>query len=209
MDENQKIEDEALAEYTGARRTVGSHPAATTPSAPAGAFGQFNDLLQVMVGMETWKEKLLANERARENTVRARLEAEFMSRAADGVTEQMDPGVKMALEVLVEAFKGSMNAKPVIPQAQTIPPVNPSDFVPTPTAPPTEEPMITQAQADQIADKIFDKFPDDVRAAQSGSISKEAAIAKIVLGGATPAAAALIYQSIMDTDFDSQPAVKP
>ena len=68
---------------------------------------------------------------------------------------------------------------------------------------------VSEGHPDKVADQIFDRFPDDVKAAQAGTITKEAAIAKIRFGGATQEQAEMIYQSIMDTDFEAPEEAKP
>lgn len=196
----QEIDQEIAA----ARRTVSisTVPPSPPPAAPTSSpLGQFAEMMQAMVAMEQYKESLLRNERERERSVEIRLRERIEKEFAAQATDDMDPGVKTALELLVDAFKSSIhtpNPPGVVP-----PPI----ATPEPAQPaqaPKEEPMreFTQQDADAIADKIFEKFPGDVRAAQNGIISKEEAIAKIVAGGLSHDRAEMVYNSLMETDYE-------
>lgn len=172
--------------------------------------GQFGELMQTMMAIEQWKMQLLQNERAREHVMEERIRAELTERMTEGVVEEMDPGVKMALDVLVEAFKSSMT-KPSTPGPIPVPfagPQEPKDFIPAQPeiaqpAPNDEAPM--PFDPDLIADKIYERFPQQVLDAQAGRITRHDAIAKIRAGGSSEEQAAEIYESIMNTDYSGTP----
>lgn len=194
MDENEV--DREIAE---ARRVYGAPPAPPAPMPPQHGLGQFNDLMQAMIGIETWKGQMLYNERKRENEIELRIRTQIEREMTSGVTQELDPGVKIALDFLVDVFKKQMHAEP----PKMVPPIVPETTTTTPSVPVEAPVVFTQDDADKVADQIFLRFPDDVRAAQAGKISKEDSIAKIKMGGATEEQAAMIYQSILDTDFDA------
>lgn len=177
--------------------------------------GAFNELLGAMTAMENYKAVLMANEHRREAAIEARIRAELESRAVSAVGEEMDPTTKMAVEFLIDIFKRSVAATPAAPQL--IPPVPGApgidvkpDYVKAPEPPKVEEMSKTfsQQEADATAMLIYKRFPADVLAAQAGQIPRDAAIARIKMGGATQEQAEKIYQSIIEIDWSEQEVTK-
>jgi len=178
-------------------------------------FSQFGELMTAMVEMEKWKMTMLQNEmlkqQSMESRIRSQIEREFESR----VTDDMDPTTKIALDFIVDLAKKSMLQSPITTTGQQKPDVaehsqpKTADNVSQPQA--LETPAssfqedksmeFTQETADMYADKIYEKFPAECIAAQEGKITKEDAVAKIMQSGCTESQAAMIYQSIMDTDY--------
>jgi hypothetical protein len=190
------------------------------PPRQTGPLGGLNELMQAMIGIETWKMQILQNDRSREAQIESRLRKQIEEQMTAQIAgpEQMDPGVKMALDILVEAFKSSMtkpNAGPTRALAsETVPSMpEPTIVQPVPTTEatiPEGEPVtITQEEAEKIADEIGVRYPVDVKMCQEGRMSEEVAIAKICWGGASRANAKKIYDTIMRTDYEATESDTP
>lgn len=190
-------------------------PATPTPAPQASpGMGQFNDLMQTMIGIETWKAQILANDRAREAQIEARirsqLEKQMEMQLAYSVDGGQDPIMQEAAHELILAFREGRasnrnRSPPAQKPAQPAPTSNqPKIVAPAPSNAPnaqeSEKMTISQDMADYIADKIEDRMPEKCKAARRGEISKEDAIKMIVDGGAKPDDAMLIYESIMAVD---------
>jgi len=142
-------------------------------------------LMQAMMGIEVWKGQMMANERARESQIEARIRSQLESQYAM-MGEAGDPIMQEAAHELIQAFKEGRsqhrnrgNSSP--PAAKTTP--NTATAAIAPPAPSNEVDnvkMYSQEEIDKIADKVEDYFPKECRECRSGALTKEQACALII-----------------------------
>lgn len=175
-------------------------PAPLYGAAPAP--GSAAEFFQTMQMYEGWKDQIWQNEQRKrtaiEEAIRARLEKEFEStgEAAPGLMD--DPIIREAAGLILESWKSGRNTSPPAQEVQaggTSPATPPAIAQPAPSN--AAAPTITPEKAEEIADKIEDKMPQQCKDLRAGKITRERALQMIQAGGATPEDAELILDAIL------------
>jgi len=222
-----------------ANEPVSSAPSPAAPPspprnepAPSSTFGQMKELLETMKQIDQMKLAFLQTEMAQRDALEERItrqiEERFASKMAQEVAPPMDPIVMEGAKFLMDLLKQNMMIpavrverpvqKPPLnttsqnaPQATTAPEAPPS-VPPVENAQPAQqqevEPM-PEFNAEAIADGIYESFPDQVYALQSGKMTSEEAMKRIKLGGMkyhlTPEQCQQIYDALMATEYPNSP----
>lgn len=185
-------------------------PLPRAPPTPPPQAGSAEEFFNNMMRYETWRQQVYETEQRKREGIAATVEASLREKIkAEVEGEATDPVTQKAMEFILDAAKGAVQAKMAAGANRSPPAQDPAQ------APATQAPQaiaqpspgsLSQEQADAIADAIEDKLPDLCKKARSGEISRDAALAMLRENGVKDGDAEQIYQSVMDVDDEPEGA---
>lgn len=193
---------EELDKLAETQAATPSFPVQSAPKAESVQTGlsELDRMLSAMDKMESIINKKIESRILLQNEMQKSIEKNLMERMAQNVAppEGMDPVMQEGMKLIIELVKGRMMAPPPAPlnttarnapqstntaKEDTKQPPTPASAASVAAAKPQEgENMFgfTKAMAEQYADQIAARFPEDVKAYQAGKVTDEEAVNKLI-----------------------------